>query len=99
VQGAFHDDLNAAIERIRSAAVKHGKRAGIYCVGGEAAKKYAEQGFHMVCSINLFPLQHMKADYELQISVVADAVALPTYLSNALETAKGAKSGAAVPTY
>lgn len=34
-----------------------------------------------------------------QISVVADVVALPTFLSNALETAQGAKSGAAVPTY
>ncbi|KAL1962867.1 hypothetical protein VTN77DRAFT_9142 [Rasamsonia byssochlamydoides] len=80
VQGEFHEDLNAAIERIRKAAVDNGKRAGIYCVGGEAARKYAEQGFHM-------------------ISVVADAVALPTFLSNALETAKGGKSGAAVPTY
>lgn len=46
--GAFHDDLSAAIERIRKAAVANGKRAGIYCVGGEAAKKYADQGFHMV---------------------------------------------------
>ncbi|KKA24960.1 2-dehydro-3-deoxyglucarate aldolase [Rasamsonia emersonii CBS 393.64] len=80
VQGEFHEDLNAAIERIRKAAVDNGKKAGIYCVGGEAARKYAEQGFHM-------------------ISVVADAVALPTFLSNALETAKGGKSGAAVPTY
>lgn len=34
-----------------------------------------------------------------QISVVADAVALPTYLSDALETAKGSKTDAAVPTY
>ncbi|KAL1862216.1 hypothetical protein Plec18170_001041 [Paecilomyces lecythidis] len=80
VLGAFHDELSAAIERIRKAAADAGKRSGIYCVGGEAAKKYADQGFHM-------------------ISVVADAVALPSYLSNALETAQGGKSGAAVPTY
>ncbi|GAD98362.1 HpcH/HpaI aldolase/citrate lyase family protein [Paecilomyces variotii No. 5] len=80
VLGAFHDDLSAAIERIRKAAADAGKRSGIYCVGGEAAKKYADQGFHM-------------------ISVVADAVALPSYLSNALETAQGGKSGATVPTY
>lgn len=46
--GAFHDDLNAAIERVRKAAVDNGKKAGIYCVGGAAAKKYAAQGFHMV---------------------------------------------------
>lgn len=48
VLGAFHDDLNAAIERIRKAATDAGKRAGIYAVGGEAAKQYADQGFHMV---------------------------------------------------
>ncbi|KAK1143935.1 hypothetical protein N8T08_005844 [Aspergillus melleus] len=47
VLGAFHDDPSAAIERIRKAAVDNGKRACIYCVGGEAAKKYADQGFHM----------------------------------------------------
>lgn len=49
VMGEFHDDLNAAIERIRKAAVDNGKKAGIYCVGGVPAKKYAAQGFHMVC--------------------------------------------------
>lgn len=49
VMGEFHDDLNAAIERIRKAAVDYGKKAGIYCVGGAPAKKYAAQGFHMVC--------------------------------------------------
>ncbi|KAK9656327.1 hypothetical protein HCH54_001004 [Aspergillus fumigatus] len=48
VTGAFHEDLEAAIERIRKAAVDNGKRAGIYCVGGAAAKKYADRGFHMV---------------------------------------------------
>lgn len=48
VLGAFHDDLNTAIDRIFKAAVDNGKRVGIYCTGGEAAKKYADQGFHMV---------------------------------------------------
>lgn len=46
--GAFHDDLNAAIDRIYKASVNNGKRVGIYCAGGAAAKKYADQGFHMV---------------------------------------------------
>lgn len=68
VLGEFHEDLSTAIDRIYKAAVDNGKRVGIYCAGGAAAKKYADQGFHM-------------------ISVVADAVALPTFLSNALETA------------
>ena len=49
VLGEFHPDLNNAIERIRKAAIDHGKKAGIYCAGGVSAKKYADQGFHMVC--------------------------------------------------
>ncbi|KAK2811076.1 hypothetical protein FQN50_002411 [Emmonsiellopsis sp. PD_5] len=48
VTGDFHPDLVAAIERIRKAAVDNGKKAGIYCTSGESAKKYAEQGFHMI---------------------------------------------------
>lgn len=48
VIGAFHDDLSAAIERIRKAAAGNGKRSGIYCISAQSAKKYAEQGFHMV---------------------------------------------------
>jgi 4-hydroxy-2-oxoheptanedioate aldolase len=46
--GAFHDDLSAAIERIRKAATDNGKRSGIYCTSAQCAKKYADQGFHMV---------------------------------------------------
>lgn len=49
VMGEFHDDLKAAIERIRKAAIGNGKRVGIYCAGGESAKVYKDQGFHMVC--------------------------------------------------
>lgn len=48
VLGEFHSDLKAAIERIRKAAVDNGKRAGIYCLGGDSAKMYRDQGFHMV---------------------------------------------------
>lgn len=79
--------MKAAIERIRKAAVDNGKRAGIYCAGGEAAKKYKDQGFHMVGSGQL--LTYSEANMALlQISVVADAVALPTFLSNELATAQ-----------
>lgn len=85
--GEFHDDLTAAIERIRKAAVENGRRVGIYCAGGEAAKKYKDQGFHMVGSGQL--LTHWDANMILlQISVVADVVALPTFLSNSLATAQ-----------
>lgn len=44
----FHPELEAAIERIRKAAVDNGKRAGIYSPTSEMARKFAEQGFHMV---------------------------------------------------
>ena len=98
VLGEFHADLSAAIERIRKAAVENGKKAGIYCVGGAPAKKYAAQGFHMVrtdsrdrnCSVIGACLLIFSSLLFSQISVVADAVALPTFLSGALSTAKGA---------
>lgn len=48
VGAAFHEDLLAAMERIRKAATDNGKKVGVYCTSGESAKKYAEQGFHMV---------------------------------------------------
>ncbi|KAF7508295.1 hypothetical protein GJ744_009440 [Endocarpon pusillum] len=41
-------ELKAAIEKIRKAAVAAGKKAGIYCISGEQARRYADQGFHMV---------------------------------------------------
>ena len=84
--GEFHDDLKAAIERIRKAAVDNGKRAGVYCVGGDSAKMYKEQGFHMV-STSLFRASLLTI--MPQISVAADVVALPTYLSNELKKAQG----------
>lgn len=49
VTGEFHPELEATIERIRKAAEAAGKKSGIYCANGEAAKKYADQGFNMVC--------------------------------------------------
>lgn len=51
VLGEFHEDLEAAIEKIRKAAVDAGKKSGVYCVGGVAAKKYADQGFDFVRSL------------------------------------------------
>lgn len=83
--GDFHDDLKAAIERIRSAALANRKKVGIYCVGGESARVYRDQGFHMVCmevAVRVWLLMRT------QISIVADVVALPTFLSNALKAAQ-----------
>ncbi|EFW23152.1 hypothetical protein D8B26_006667 [Coccidioides posadasii str. Silveira] len=44
----LHPELEAAIERIRKAAVDNGKKAGIFSPNGEMAKKFASQGFHMI---------------------------------------------------
>lgn len=49
VLDGFHPELEAAIERVRKAAADNSKRAGIYSPSGEMARKFAEQGFHMVC--------------------------------------------------
>jgi 4-hydroxy-2-oxoheptanedioate aldolase len=84
--GNFHDDLKAAIERIRSAALANGKKVGIYCVGGESARVYRDQGFHMVCME--VAVSCLVANVRAQISIVADVVALPTFLSNALKVAQ-----------
>ncbi|KAL1996714.1 hypothetical protein VTN49DRAFT_7579 [Thermomyces lanuginosus] len=68
VTGEFHPELEATIERIRKAAEAAGKKSGIYCANGEAAKKYADQGFNM-------------------ISVMSDAAAVPTILTENLKKA------------
>lgn len=48
VQGEFAPELHDAIARIKKAAQDAGKKSGIYCTSGEAANKYAAQGFQMV---------------------------------------------------
>jgi 4-hydroxy-2-oxoheptanedioate aldolase len=48
IGGVMHDDLHAAIDRVLKAAVAKGKKAGIFCTSGEQAKKYADDGFHMI---------------------------------------------------
>lgn len=50
VTGEFAPELKAAIAKILEAAKANGKKAGIYCTGGEMAKMYADHGFDMVRS-------------------------------------------------
>ena len=49
----LHPTLAAAIEKVRVAADKAGKRSGIYCTSGAQAKSYVEKGFNMVRRTNL----------------------------------------------
>lgn len=48
VRGEFDPELNEAISKVRKAAAEAGKKSGIYCANGEAARKYADEGFQMV---------------------------------------------------
>ena len=48
VTGDFAPELKTAIAKILEVAKANGKKAGIYTTGGEMARIYAEQGFHMV---------------------------------------------------
>ena len=48
VTGDFAPELKTAIAKILEVAKANGKKAGIYTTGGEMARMYAEQGFHMV---------------------------------------------------
>lgn len=45
---AMHEELAAAIDGVHEAAVRHGKRSGIYCTSGRQAREYADKGFHMI---------------------------------------------------
>lgn len=49
VTGDFAPELKEAILRILKAAKAAGKKAGIYCPNGDFARKYADEGFQMVC--------------------------------------------------
>ena len=46
--GEPDEELKAAIEKIRQAAVSAGKKTGIYCISGDQARRYADLGFQMV---------------------------------------------------
>ena len=48
VGGVMHDNLHAAVAKVLKASLAAGKKAGIFCTSGEQAKKYADDGFHMI---------------------------------------------------
>ncbi|KAA8566995.1 hypothetical protein EYC84_010083 [Monilinia fructicola] len=52
VAGVMHESLHATIAKVLKAANSAGKKAGIFCTSGEQAKKYADQGFHMISVYN-----------------------------------------------
>ncbi|KAL9094333.1 MAG: hypothetical protein Q9165_003474 [Trypethelium subeluteriae] len=48
VDGVIDGELGAAIETVRRAAAKAGKKSGFYCTSGAQSREYAEKGFDMV---------------------------------------------------
>lgn len=54
VTGDFAPELKAAIAKILEVAKANGRKAGIYTTGGEMARMYADQGFHMVTTPSPF---------------------------------------------
>ncbi|KAK3694084.1 Pyruvate/Phosphoenolpyruvate kinase-like domain-containing protein [Podospora appendiculata] len=48
IDGKMDPELDEAILKILHAAAAAGKRSGIFCTGGEQAKKYADLGFQMI---------------------------------------------------
>ncbi|KAL1840648.1 hypothetical protein VTJ49DRAFT_256 [Mycothermus thermophilus] len=65
VGSEMHPELSEAIERIRVATVAAGAKAGIYSTSGVQAKKFADQGFHMIS---------VATDYTVLGAAVADAL-------------------------
>lgn len=48
LNGKMHEKLQEAIAKILQASNSAGKKAGIFCAGGEQAKFYADMGFQMI---------------------------------------------------
>ncbi|KAI1435076.1 HpcH/HpaI aldolase/citrate lyase family protein [Xylaria sp. CBS 124048] len=48
LNGVMQPELGQAIDRILAATLKAGKKAGFFASSGEQAKRYADQGFHMI---------------------------------------------------
>lgn len=56
VMGDFDPELKAAISRIREAAKAAGKWSAIYVPNGDVARQYADEGFNMVCVVDVLSI-------------------------------------------
>ena len=87
LDGTMHAELKEAIAKVLEAAKHNEKKTGIYCTSGEQARDFADQGFHMVRSLG--PRNAYRTDCVVQVSVIADFVAVQTFMTQALATANG----------
>ena len=83
----MHEELKDAIAKVQRVAKENKIRSGIYATSGDQAKEFGDQGFQMVS----WPVQRNRSsiDNSMQVSVVADMVALPAYMTSALTAARG----------
>lgn len=85
LDGTMHEELKDAIVKVQEAAKQHNKQTGIYATGGDQAREFVDQGFHMVSVVT-----------DMIALPVAMSSALATakgsYAHSALNLAKGAAS-------
>lgn len=83
----MHDELREAIAKVQRVAKENNISSGIYATSGDQAREFADQGFQMVGQPT--QLSDHSIDNMAQVSVVADMVALPAYMTSALTAARG----------
>ncbi|KAK3394785.1 Pyruvate/Phosphoenolpyruvate kinase-like domain-containing protein [Podospora didyma] len=54
IDGKMDPELDEAIAKVLRAGVAAGTKCGIFCTSGEQAKRYADQGFHMISAATDF---------------------------------------------
>lgn len=96
VSDELHPTLVSSIARIREAAVKAGKRTGIFCTGGDQGIfrfLMLRNGLANSNGARMFTEQgfHM-------VSVAADMIAVGGFLSAALDNARGGQGAVGKPS-
>ena len=87
LDGTMHDELKQALTKVQDVAKANSKSSGIYSTSGNQARDFADQGFQMV--VTEPRNDRILANILIKVSVVADMVALPAYMTSALAAAKG----------
>ncbi|QDS69012.1 hypothetical protein FKW77_009519 [Venturia effusa] len=66
--GKMDPELETAIQTIRKAAEANGKGSGIYCTSGEQAKRFADEGFHMISAVTDMAILPAASTAALQVA-------------------------------
>ncbi|MCJ1372285.1 hypothetical protein MMC20_003508 [Loxospora ochrophaea] len=85
LDGVIHEELKNAIAKILQVAKENNKKSGIYCISGDQARQYADQGFHMISVVG--DVVSLQTHLTSQLST-----AKGSYVHSALNMAKGGAS-------